>query len=257
VGVTALVIGFVAHAQPQSVSGSSQGGNPVPVKAVGPAQLPTGKHGEKGLGWCGTAGQPACPAATPDWIYLDSSTPESAAKAMAASSMLIAITQHLGASTVLLDLPVRVHPFGAAGGSDYFTDDHWVASVRGASGKENGIADFVYDASQNRIRFSGFAILRASDPDYGRVFPYSASSYAVAALATQRHLSLKSGTSPELVFFASAADYAGQPNIQWQNGGTGPVDPMWHVVGADGNGYFVGTDGKAYGLSQIPVAASR
>lgn len=176
---------------------------------------------------------------------------------MASSSILKAITQRFGASTVLLDLPVRVHPTGAAGGSDYFTNDHWVASVRGASGKENGIVDFVYDASQNRIRFAGFAVLQASDPDYGRVFPYSTASNVVAALATQRHLSLKAGTSPELVFFTSAASYAGQPNIQWQSGGTSPVDPIWHLVGADGNDYFVGTDGKAYGLSQIPIAASR
>lgn len=207
--------------------------------------------------WCGDTNLPDCPAATPEWVALEAETPGAAAQAIAKSPMFASIQRQHG--QLSLDLPALVHPFngGTAGGSDYWTNDHWVVSVRYPSAKQEGVFDYVYDRANHRIRFAFYVELGPSDPRYGHAFPYSQPGNALGRLKAERGLDVKAGTTPELVFYAIDAQYL-NPEFAaqhgWSAGGQNPTYPVWHVVGADGHDYFVGNDAHVHDKANIPFA---
>jgi hypothetical protein len=171
--------------------------------------------------------------------------------------MFGAIKQEHGKLT--LDAPIIVHAFtnGVTGGSDYWTNDHWVVSVRYPSGKEEGIFDYVYDRAHQRIRFASYIELGQSDTRYGRVFPYSPADHARGVLQQERGLGVKAGTTPQLVFYAVDPQYLNPATAKthgWSAGGENPTNPVWHIVGVDGQHYFIGNDGHVHGKADIPFA---
>ena len=77
---------------------------------------------------------------------------------------------------------------------------------------------------------------------------------AVAIVRTQHHTGLRAHTHPQLVYFPF--DFQGQQTgrVHWTAGGEGPDTPIWLVPGADGHDHLVGTDGRAYSVSELPVS---
>lgn len=201
------------------------------------------------VSWCGSAGQPACPIADPGWVTLTTSAPNTVAAMLATHKMFSAMQTRYG--RLSLDLPALVHVFGPTGGSDYFTDDHWVVAARNSLGAEIGLFDLVYDAARHRIRFSGYAVLTSSDPRYGHPFPALSRATAMLQLSNQRRLLALAGSTPDLVFVPGLL---GPSNAQqWTAGGASPLDPLWHIIGADGKHYFVGVASHVYALSELPL----
>lgn len=80
-------------------------------------------------------------------------------------------------------------------------------------------------------------------------------SMAAQIVQNQQHVGLRSGQHPMLIFMASVDSIGLQTGkVSWSAGGAGPQDPIWLVPGADGQDHFVGTDGHAYTLAQLPLA---
>lgn len=239
--VMAVVIGYASRA-----SGTAQ------ASGVG---LTPGQSG-KPLSWCGWGSRAACPAVDPGWIYISSDLQGDIARVIAGSPDFKRMQQRYDG--VSLDLPALVHPYHPAdpnAGSDYFVDDHWVATVRNSAGAESGIFDFVYDRANHRIRFSSYSVLLPSNPHYGHAFPFVSADAAAAQLGAQRHLSVMAGASSELIFFPVAQDWQGpQASHHWTDGGGSPMDPMWLMVGNDGLQYFVGGNLHVHTPKDLPIA---
>lgn len=77
---------------------------------------------------------------------------------------------------------------------------------------------------------------------------------ALAAVKTQHGAKLRAGATATLVYFPYnyRARFAGQ--LHWTVGGIGPEDPIWRVPGDDGHDHFVGGDGHAYHVGELPLA---
>jgi hypothetical protein len=157
---------------------------------------------------------------------------------------------------VAIDVPVLVHAYDAHTGNEYYDDDHWVVSVKDASGLRCGIFDFVYDRAHARMRFSSYGVITLEDVHAQQAFPYVAASVALAQLQHFRSLNAMAGTHPELIFFPidPSFPYLTSPVHKWSGGGNSAMSPMWHITGSDGHDYFIGTDLQVYAQAQLPVA---
>jgi hypothetical protein len=205
-------------------------------------------------GPCGNAGQAPCAAVDPGWFPVTSPSPTVVGAAIANSRNFASMQGQFG--YVGLDVPALVHAYGAHTGSSYYDDDHWVVSVRDASGMRCGIFDFVYDRAHQRMRFSSYGVITSLDPHARMAFPYTPSPVAVTKLEDQRRLSLKTGTQPELIFFPIDPNFPGltSPLHKWTGGGNSALNPMWRIVGSDGQDYFVGADLNVHGQKDLPIA---
>jgi hypothetical protein len=230
-----------------NVASASGGG---PLRNV-PAGYGSQNHAK---GPCGNAGQAACPAVNPDWFSVPSASSNSVASAIASSKEYIAIQGHYG--YVAMDAPAFVNAYNAHTGNDYYDDDHWVFSVRDASGLRCGIFDFVYDRTHARMRFSSYGVITPEDTNARQAFPYIASSLALAQLQHFRGLNAMAGAHPDLIFFPidPSFPYLTSPVHKWSGGGNSAMSPMWHITGSDRHNYFVGTDLQVYGQAQLPIA---
>lgn len=79
-------------------------------------------------------------------------------------------------------------------------------------------------------------------------------SQAESIVERQQHTALRAGAQPALVYLAgynTGGVEAGQ--VKWNAGGGGPQNPIWLIPGADEQDHFVGTDGNAYILAQLPL----
>lgn len=213
------------------------------------------RHG-KPLAGCGLQGEPACPI-DPGWVSMSAESPAAAAQAIAHSPVFAAMQTHYGLTT--LDTPVLVHATNRHTNVEYYDDDHWVVSVRDKTGAEGGIFDFVYDRSHQRIRMSAFARLTPGDPRSHQAFPYISASTAVARLQAVRGAAAATTKRLELVFFPIDPRWRdlSSPKHNWSGGGDSPMDPMWHIAGADGHDYFVGVDLHVYDQSALPLAPAQ
>lgn len=208
----------------------------------------------KPLSWCGGSNQPICPAVDPGWIPVASGAPGDIARAITGSGPFLSMQSRYGGQS--LDLPARVHAFNAHTGREWYDDDHWIVSVRDASGRECGVFDFVYDQANARIRFSSFGHMLPQDPDSTHAFPFISSQAAVAHLASERKLSLMAGQQPELIFFPidPRVQDPTSPVHTWTGGGEAPMDPMWLVRGSNGLDYFVGPDLHTHLAQELPIS---
>ncbi len=228
---------------------SASGGGPSSGTQIGYGSLNHPK------GWCGNGGgQAACPTVDPGWFSVSLETPTVIATSIANSGNFVSMRDRFGYTS--LDTPVLVHAYAAHTGKDYYDDDHWVVSVRNASGIRCGLFDFVYDRTHQRMRFASFGVLTPQDPHSGLAFPYTTASVAIAKLQSQRGLHVMVGTQPEMIFFPidPSFPYLNSPVHNWSGGGNSAMNPMWHIVGSDGHDYFVGTDMNVHSLKDLPIA---
>lgn len=240
-----VLIGIIGHEKGSTTNTASGGGGTVPA---GYGSLNHAK------GPCGNAGQAACPAPQPNWFSITSTSPTSIAAAIAGSIDYRSMQGQYG--YVALDTPALVHAYDAHTGIAYYDSDHWVVSVRNAAGLRCGLFDFVYDRANQRLRFSSFGVITPVDPHSKQSFPYISESTALTVLNGERKMGVKAGTQPELIFFPIDPSYPNlsSPVHKWAGGGNSPMLPMWYVVGADGNSYFIGTDMHTHTFSQLPIA---
>lgn len=253
-GITALlVLGFglvtiTGHTQVSGDGATASGGGPPSGVSAGYGSLNHPK------GPCGNSGQAACTAVDPAWVAVGSASPSSVAAAIMGSRDYAAISAQYGCGA--LDTPALVRAYGAHTGVDYYDDDHWVVSVRDATGMRCGLFDFVYDRAHQRARFSSYGVLTPQDPHARQAFPYIASSAAQGKLQSQRKLSLRPGTQPELIFFPIDPSFPTltSPVHKWAGGGNSAMNPMWHLVGTDGRDYFVGANLGLYTQQDLPIA---
>lgn len=205
-------------------------------------------------GPCGNTGQAPCAPINPGWFSIASTSLADVASAIAQSDDYTSMQSQFG--YVSLDTPTLVHAYDAHTGNSYYDDDHWVVSVRNTAGTRCGIFDFVYDRTQQRLRFSSFGVINSPDPHSRQAFPYIPSSVAVAQLQKQRKLGVMSGTQPELIFFPIDPNFPvlTSPVHKWAGGGNSAMNPMWLIVGTDGQSYFVGTDLNVHTQKDLPIA---
>jgi hypothetical protein len=156
----------------------------------------------------------------------------------------------------MLDTPALVYAYGAHTGMDYYDDDHWVVSVRDATGMRCGLFDFVYDRSHQRMRFSSYGVLTPEDPHARQAFPYITSPLALSLLQSQRKLGLRPGAQAELIFFPIDPSFPvlTSPVHKWAGGGNSAMNPMWHLPASDGRDYFVGANLALYTQQDLPIA---
>ncbi|GAC1349235.1 MAG: hypothetical protein NVSMB27_20440 [Ktedonobacteraceae bacterium] len=159
-------------------------------------------------------------------------------------------------SYVAIDTPTLVHAYNIHTGNSYYDDDHYVVTVRDAAGMRNGIFDFVYDRAHQRMRFSSYGVITAIDPHAQLAFPFTSSSIATTQLRSKRGLGVKAGTQPELMFFPIDPSFPvlTSPVHNWAGGGNSAMNPIWHIVGTDGQHYFVGVDLGVYVTIDLPIA---
>ena len=231
-----------------SGTANASGGGPTSNAGSGYGSL----HHPKGP--CGNTGQVPCAPADPGWFAIASTSPADISTAIAHSENYLSMQGQFG--YISLDTPALVHAFDAHTGNSYYDDDHLVVSVRNAAGMRCGIFDFVYDRSQQRLRFSSFGVINSPDPHSKQAFPYTSSSIAIAQLQNQRNLGVMLGTQPELIFFPIDPSFPilTSPIHNWSGGGNSAMNPMWLIVGTDGQGYFVGTDLAVHIQKDLPIA---
>ncbi len=227
---------------------SASGGNPGGNVPLGYGSLNHAK------GTCGNVGQAPCPAADPGWFAVKSELPQAVALAITGSNQFILMKGRYGYVTT--DMPAMIHAYGARTGNDYYDDDHWVVSVRDASGMRCGIFDFVYDRIHQRMRFASYGVLTAQDANSRQAFPYISSSTALTRLQSKLKLQLMAGKQPELIFFPIDPNFPvlTSPVHKWSGGGNSPMDPIWHVVASNGTDYYVGSDMNVYIHTNLPIA---
>ena len=236
---------IIEHVGSASASG---GGSNAPV-GYGSLNHPKGP--------CGNSGQAECTPANPGWSAISSTSPGAIAQVIANSHDYVTMQAQFG--YVALDTPALVHAFGARTGNSYFDDDHWVVSVRNASGMRCGIFDFVYDSAHGLLRFSSFGEITSLDPHASQAFPYIASPTAISRLQSQRGLKVMAGKQPELIFFPIDPNFPvlTSPVHKWAGGGNSAMNPVWSIDGSDGHPYFVGTDLKVYTQQELPIAKGK
>ncbi|MBA3825666.1 MAG: hypothetical protein H0X24_17430 [Ktedonobacterales bacterium] len=78
---------------------------------------------------------------------------------------------------------------------------------------------------------------------------------ASATVKSKHGINPKPGTQPQLVYFPFNFTDQWRGKIHWTAGGIGPDDPIWRIAGTDGQDHFVGNDGQAFHLSELPLAA--
>jgi hypothetical protein len=246
-----MLMVMIGHRKPSSATASN-----------GPSQVTTVPIGYGSLnhvkGPCGNnAQQPACPTPQLNWNSVTSESPASVTKSIEQDVNYISMQSRFGYTS--LDTPILVHAFDAHTGISYYDDDHWIVSVRNASGMRCGIFDYVYDRANHRMSFSSYGVITPVDPHHTLAFPYVSATTAIQALWNQRGLQVKAGVQPELIFFPINPSFPilTSPISKWMGGGNSPMLPMWLLVGSDGRNYFVGTDLSVYAQSTLPIATGR
>lgn len=210
--------------------------------------LPGGKHIA-----CGLDGLPQCPVPQ-DWVRITSFQPGNIARTIVASQAFKMLATRY--DMVDTDLPMVVHTLSPHATSDYFADDHWVASVRNARHVETGVIDFVFDSAHSRMRFAGFGAFKPGDAQYGHAFPFVSAQTAISRLGAERQMAVAPTSQPQLVFFQPDPQWIGpEAPHHWNSSGAFPSDPLWMVTGTNGVAYFIGSDQHVYTTAQIPFAA--
>lgn len=249
--VVLLVLGFALLLMMGRGHSNATTGSGGPASATVPVGFGSLNHPK---GPCGNTGQAACQQAQPNWFPIASESPSAVAGAISHSPDYLSMQGRYG--YVALDTPALVHAFAAHTGIAYYDDDHWVVTVRDASGMRVGIFDFVYNRATHELRFSSYGVITALDAHSKMAFPYISSTAAAQALQKQRGLQVRGGTQPELIFFPIDPNYPvlTSPVHQWKGGGNSPMIPMWLMVGSDGQSYFAGTDLGIYTQAALPIA---
>jgi hypothetical protein len=206
---------------------------------------------------------PAAIGNTPQWVTVPSGSPAAVAAAARQTHMYqevaAAAKTELGKTldNGALGTPMLVHAYRPTPGMT----DVWVVPVLDHAGSQSVVAllDFAYDTANQRLRPLSFAgPFVAGDPEYGQAFPRYSASQAAERFASAHLAQPAPGSEPKLVYFPADLDKITGPHpaVHWTGGGQFADQAIWRIAGANGQDYFVGTDGNVYTASQLPLAAN-
>lgn len=194
------------------------------------------------------------PSGDGDWIILRSTLPTDIIAATRRSELFNehgSVTGDHVSNLSRLGTPIFVRalqPPGAAAGE--YPDFH-VLPILDNKGAVTDAAELELNPTHTAIHV--IAIVTYAQPHAQGVVPRLSPAAAQAALSTQHHMALRSGTTPTLVYFPADATAQETGQASWSGGGAFPADPIWLTPGADGREYVVGTDGRVYDIAQLPM----
>lgn len=197
---------------------------------------------------------PTTQAAPGEWIPLRSTAAADIQAAARQSSLFQGDQSESGdhADLSRLGTPVFVRAILPAGAPAGLYPDFYVIPILDATGAATDAAELELNPARTTIQV--IAIVTYSQPHADGAVARLADSAAVAAVSAQHHSALRTGASPQLIYFP--ADPAAQQTAAWTGGGEFPADPIWLIPGADGRDHLVGDDGRAYSLDQLPLVAA-
>lgn len=197
---------------------------------------------------------PDNPPRNGDWITLRSASPADIMAAARRSELFnehgsakddhVANLSHLGAPVFVR----AIQPPGATAG-EY--PDFYVLPILDNKGAVTDAAELALNPTHTAIHV--IAIVTYAQPHTEGAIPRLNPAAAQSALSAQRHMALRSGTTPALAYFPADATAQETGQTLWSGGGTFPADPIWLTSGADGRNYVIGTDGRVYDVSQLPM----
>ena len=196
---------------------------------------------------------PAGPAA-PVWIPLRAQTAPAILAAVRASPLFhvhradpgdhLRDVSRLGAPVLVTELP---GPGGAT------PQDAYVVPIHDAHGGTVGVAVAWLTPDHAAVYVGYLRTYDVSVPAWPWALP--GAGRVAAAVAARAPGGWRPGAAPRLVYFPVAPRARDAGPGRWTGGGAGPDDPVWLVAGADGRALVLGTDGRVYPLSALPVAA--
>jgi hypothetical protein len=148
----------------------------------------------------------------------------------------------------LLGAPVFVRAFQTRSGATL--PDFYVIPILDHSGEAVGAAELELNAKHTAIHV--IAIVTYTTPHPGGLITRLPMQTAIADMEAQRHVAMRSGFTPELVYYPIDAAAQETGKIVWVSGGEFPADPLWLIVGTDGQDHLVGVDGHVYLTSELP-----
>jgi hypothetical protein len=200
---------------------------------------------------CGSPGLPACPDSQVQWIAITSQAPIDVMAAVKTSDLYTINAGGRGDTPSLArlgapQLVTALVPPGAPAVPDYFD-----VPVLDASGAIVGVV--LCELDQLHTMLAVVAIVQYAHPRTSGSIAQVGQQQAIADVASQQHVALRTGTQPRLIYFPFdfAAQETGQLN--WVAGGESPNDPIWDVPGVDGQDHIVGSDNHVYYVSQLPI----
>ena len=198
-----------------------------------------------------TSATPTTQAASGEWIPLRSTAAADILAAARQSSLFQGDQSESGdhADLSRLGAPVFVRAVQPPGAPAGLYPDFYVTPVLDASGSATDAAELELNPTRTAIQV--VAIVTYSQPHADGAVASLTASAAIAAVSAQHHTALRSGASPQLVYFP--ADAAAPQTAAWTGGGVFPADPIWLVPGADGGDHLVGDDGRVYDPDQLPL----
>ncbi len=204
-------------------------------------------------------GGPREPTSAPTgqtWIPLSSQSSTDILAAIKQAPFLAVVSSAPPGSDGYTDLsrlgtPVLVIAYRAPGDVSASALDFYEVPVLTAAGTATDTINAQLNAAHTALYVG--SISGADPSDHWPAQLVSADQAAQVVVATF-HTGLRSGSNIQLIYLAAyntAAVETGQ--VYWDAGGGGPQNPIWLVPGADAHDYFVGTDGYAYSLAQLPL----
>ncbi len=155
-----------------------------------------------------------------------------------------------------LGLPVLVQQVHAGTGAQPrdcydvpILDATGATGVTGGSGGTMGVAVAWLNPARTAI---SVGYIRAYDVPQRWPATVSADQ-AVRIVAAEHRIGMRSGASPQLVYFPFDFEVQWRGQLHWTAGGELADSPIWLVPGADGQEHFVGVDGHAYHLADLPL----
>lgn len=215
---------------------------------------PISKAQAMAMAWCGRAGKPACPPRQVPWVSMRSEAPAdilAAAKSTSMYQSALTTSDLIGAAlrSGTLAEPVLVMPYR----DDVGLPEVWVIPVVNKSGIPLVMLEFEYDAPNHRIYASEFDAVTGNMFYASRPFPAQSPASAMAVLMRERHIAIRQGGAPQLIYFPQDHEGLITGRNHWTAGGTSVIDPIWRIPAADGRWYYVDHDGHSHLGSEIPV----
>jgi hypothetical protein len=193
-------------------------------------------------------------AVGPQWIPLRSSSPADIIAAIRQSRLFnldrsgtgdqLHDLSHVGTPQLVREVQPNPRSPGA---------DCYALPILSASGATVGVAIAWLNATHSAV-YIGY-IRDYDQPQTGWPVGLPGAAQAVAVVQGQHQARLRAGGQPELVYFPFDFRAQWSGTLSWHAGGEGPDDPIWRVPGDDGRDHFVGTNGRAYYLNELPLAA--
>jgi hypothetical protein len=192
--------------------------------------------------------------ATSGWIPLRSTSPADIIAAARKSDLFLQ-NAHDGGDHVTdlsrLGAPIYVRAMQPHGAVDGRYPDFYVLPILNSAGAVTDAAELQLNPAHTAIHV--IAIDTYAQPRAHGAIIATSSAAALSALAGQRHLALRPGSTPALAYFPGDATAQETGQVVWTGGGEFPADPIWLIPSAIGRDYILGSDGRVYDVDQLPM----